>query len=54
MYIYVYIYIYIYKCVFNNLKKITHNNGFEGDIYILYIIYIIYILYIIYYIYNMI
>ena len=54
MYKCIYRYIYIYKCVFNNLKKITHNNGFEGDIYILYIIYIIYILYIIYYIYNMI
>ena len=56
MYKCIYIYIYIYMCVFNNLKKITHNNGFKEDIYIyiLYIIYIIYILYIIYYIYNMI
>ena len=51
IYIYIYIYIYIAqkklpkwlrnicitkKCVFNNLKKITHyyNNGFEEDIYI--------------------
>ena len=56
--IYIIIYnVYIYKCVFNNLKKITHNNGFEEDIYIcyiLYILYIYYIWYIIYYIYNMI
>ena len=46
IYIYIYMYIYIYKCVFNNLKKITHNNGFEEDIYICYILYILYIYYI--------
>ena len=51
IYMYIYIYIYIYKCVFNNLKKITHNTGFEEDIYIYYILYILYIYYILYVIY---